>query len=107
MKSDITSAQDTPTPVVWNGNNTAIDGCADGTEGSCSTPGIPSRGGTIMSYCDRKSVGVNFALGFGYQPRNVIRNMIDNANCLGGTCLEICPGNVDLSLTSQVNKRGF
>ena len=27
---------------VWNGNNTAIDGCAGTTEGGCSLPGIPS-----------------------------------------------------------------
>ena len=37
---------------VWNGDNTAIDGCA-ATEGSCARGGIPpSNGGTIMSYCD-------------------------------------------------------
>ncbi|MFD1631211.1 M12 family metallo-peptidase [Pseudopedobacter beijingensis] len=68
---------------VWNGNNTAIDGCAGATErGSCSLPGIPSGGGTIMSYCHRTSVGKNFNLGFGPQPGNVIRNSVANAGCL-------------------------
>ncbi|WP_187774770.1 zinc-dependent metalloprotease [Pedobacter sp. BS3] len=67
---------------VWNGNNTAIDGCAGGTEGGCSIPGIPSGGGTIMSYCHLQSVGINFNLGFGSQPGNVIRNSVANANCL-------------------------
>lgn len=43
---------------VWNGNNTAIDGCAGGTEGGCSTPGIPFNGGTIMSYCHMTSVSL-------------------------------------------------
>lgn len=66
---------------VWNGNNTAIDGCAE-TEGSCSKPKIPSGGGTIMSYCHQQSVGINFNLGFGPQPGNVIRNRVDIADCL-------------------------
>jgi hypothetical protein len=67
---------------VWNGNGTAIDGCAGYTEGSCSTPGYPSGGGTIMSYCHWQSVGINFNNGFGPQPGNVIRNNVTNATCL-------------------------
>ena len=70
---------------VWNGNNTAIDGCAGFVEGSCPLPGIPSQGGTIMSYCHIQSVGVNFNEGFGLQPGNVIRNRTEN-----GTCLSEC-----------------
>lgn len=66
---------------VWNGNNTAIDGCAGSTEGSCALPGNPSQGGTIMSYCHLQSVGINFNEGFGPQPGNVIRNSVANANC--------------------------
>ncbi|KAA3635832.1 MAG: T9SS C-terminal target domain-containing protein [Bacteroidetes bacterium] len=66
---------------VWNGNNTAIDGCAGFTEGSCSNPGYPSGGGTIMSYCHITSAGIDFNLGFGIQPGNVIRYNIDNAVC--------------------------
>lgn len=67
---------------VWNGNNTAIDGCAGATEGGCPLPGIPPGGGTIMSYCHLKSVGINFNLGFGIQPGNVIRNSVQSASCL-------------------------
>jgi hypothetical protein len=67
---------------VWNGNNTAIDGCAGSTEGFCSLPGFPSNGGTIMSYCHIQNVGINFNLGFGPQPGNVIRNRVSNASCL-------------------------
>ena len=68
---------------VWNGNNTAIDGCAGYTEdGLCALPPNPSGGGTIMSYCYDTSVGVNFTLGFGLQPGNVIRNSVANADCL-------------------------
>ncbi|KAA3630285.1 MAG: hypothetical protein DWQ02_18175, partial [Bacteroidetes bacterium] len=66
---------------VWNGNNTAIDGCAGQTEGSCSLPGYPSQGGTMMSYCHLQSVGINFNEGFGPQPGNVIRNSVTNATC--------------------------
>lgn len=71
---------------AWNGNNTAIDGCAGSVEGSCPLPGIPSGGGTIMSYCHLQSVGINFSLGFGPQPGNVIRNRV-NAS---GNCLTSC-----------------
>jgi hypothetical protein len=71
---------------VWNNNNTAIDGCAGYTEprDGCPLPPIPSNGGTIMSYCNWPSagVGINFNLGFGPQPGNLIRNKISNANCL-------------------------
>lgn len=67
---------------VWNGNGTAIDGCAGQTEGSCSLPGYPSNGGTIMSYCHIQNVGINLSLGFGPQPGNVVRNTVLNASCL-------------------------
>ena len=67
---------------AWNGNNTAIDGCAGYTEGSCPEAGIPADGGTIMSYCHLRSAGINFSKGFGTQPGNVIRNAVANANCL-------------------------
>jgi hypothetical protein len=71
---------------VWNGNNTAIDGCAGATEGGCPLPGIPAGGGTIMSYCHLQSVGKNFSLGFGPQPGSVIRNAVANAPCLLTNC---------------------
>lgn len=68
---------------VWNGNNTAIDGCAGFVEGSCpNDKGIPSEGGTIMSYCHLTRAGTNLSLGFGAQPGNLIRNRIANASCL-------------------------
>ena len=80
---------------VWNGNGTAIDGCSGSTEGSCSLPGNPSGGGTVMSYCHIASVGKNLALGFGPQPGNVIRNRVTNGSCLsacdgggGGSCTD-------------------
>jgi Metallo-peptidase family M12/GEVED domain/Secretion system C-terminal sorting domain len=68
---------------VWNGNNTAIDGCSGSVEGNCPLPGIPAGGGTIMSYCHLQNVGINFSLGFGPQPGNVIRNTVNaTGNCL-------------------------
>lgn len=72
---------------AWNGDNTAIDGCAGFTEGNCPSPGLPNNGGTIMSYCHITSVGINFSNGFGAQPGNVMRNFISNANCL-----QVCGG---------------
>lgn len=69
---------------VWNGNNTAIDGCAGFVEGNCGNPGLPAGGGTIMSYCHISQAGINFSLGFGPQPGTVIRNRINAATCLQG-----------------------
>lgn len=82
---------------VWNGNNTAIDGCgpAAGYSEGC-TAALPAKG-TIMSYCHLVSgVGIDFNLGFGPQPGDLIRNRVYNAPCLtscgggggggGGTC---------------------
>ncbi len=71
---------------VWNGNNTAIDGCAGYVEGNCSLPGNPSSGGTIMSYCPNASVGVNFNKGFHAQPASVIQGKIAAAGCLQSSC---------------------
>jgi len=71
---------------AWNGNNTAIDGCAGATEGGCPLPPNPSGGGTMMSYCHLTGAGINFGLGFGTQPGNVIRNRVNAA----GNCLTSC-----------------
>lgn len=91
---------------VWNGNNTAIDGCAGSTEGFCPLPGFPSNGGTIMSYCHIQNVGINFNLGFGPQPGNVIRNRVSNASCLqacdGGGGNPTCDDN-ELTLTINLD----
>lgn len=76
----------------WTGG--AIDGCgpAAGYSEGCNGP-IPSNGGTIMSYCHLNSVGMNFTLGFGPQPGNLIRSRINSCITLtcesgtgGGTC---------------------
>lgn len=83
---------------VWNGNNTAIDGCSGFTEGGCALPPQPAGGGTIMSYC-HQNVGINFNLGFGPQPGNVIRARVAGAQCLtpcgAAPCAFniICPAN--------------
>ncbi|OAV44751.1 M12 family metallo-peptidase [Lewinella sp. 4G2] len=66
---------------AWNGNGTAIDGCYS-TEGNCGAAPIPTGGGTIMSYCHLTNVGVNFNLGFGTQPGNLMRNRAYNGSCL-------------------------
>lgn len=71
---------------AWNGNNTPIDGCYT-IEGSCGSASIPSSGGTIMSYCHLQSVGINFANGFGSQPGDLIRTVVDNSNCLATECV--------------------
>jgi len=67
---------------VWNGNNTAIDGCSTFTEGTCAIPGIPTNGGTIMSYCHQNPVNINFSLGFGPQPGDLLRDRFNNSRCI-------------------------
>ena len=65
--------------------NQAIDGCANQAGipgGSCSNGPIPAAG-TIMSYCHLLSnVGVDFNLGFGPLPGDLIRDRVESANCL-------------------------
>uniref|UniRef100_UPI000698EF43 GEVED domain-containing protein n=1 Tax=Hymenobacter terrenus TaxID=1629124 RepID=UPI000698EF43 len=71
---------------AWNGNNTAIDSCVP-TGGCASAEGSrPAAGGTVMSYCHQTSVGVNFANGFGPQPRQRIINALNATTCLAASC---------------------
>ncbi len=90
---------------VWNGNNTAIDGCAGFVEGSCVRPTPnPSSGGTIMSYCHLTSVGINLSLGFGLQPSAAIINNVDNSSCLGTDCLSSCLNSVSgITISNTTN----
>ncbi len=70
---------------VWNGNNTAIDGCVP-SEGSCPNGPLPGANeGTIMSYCALPGKpGVDLHNGFGPQPGDLIRNAIHYSTCLYG-----------------------
>ena len=87
----------------WNGNQTAIDGCgpASGNSEGCDGP-VPAKG-TIMSYCHLVSgVGIDFNLGFGQQPGDLIRNRVANASCLtacagGGDCHSVSIAKTDVS----------
>jgi len=92
---------------VWNGNNTAIDGCT-APEGSCPQPPLPPDGGTIMSYCHVSNGSYyNFNLGFGPQPGNVIRNSVNAAsNCLTpcGAPLAYCGSNGTNSTNEYISK---
>ncbi len=87
---------------VWNGNNTAIDGCGPtagypSNPGGCSTAAVPAKGkGTVMSYCHLLStVGIGFTYGFGPQPGALIRSRVANAGCLK-TCNN-CPNDLILN----------
>ena len=83
----------------WNGNNTQIDDCGNVYYAQrnisppepnlgCfdeNNPVLPGQGqGTIMSYCHllSSSVGIDFTLGFGEQPGNLMRNQINSRSCL-------------------------
>ncbi len=75
----------------WNGNNTAIDGCAPVEDGNCPLPPIPAGGGTIMSYCHNQAVGTNFANGFGPLPKAWIIQRVGEAFCLRDCALPATP----------------
>ena len=82
---------------AWNGDGTAIDGCAPTydpklAEGTCPTGPIPyADKGTIMSYCHLVGgVGINFSNGFGEQPGNLIRATVDGKICLSTDCSMTC-----------------
>lgn len=81
---------------VWNGNNTAIDGCFN-TEGNCQQPPIPNKG-TVMSYCHLRN-GSN--LEFHPQVEDVIFNTITSSGCLDCTTDE---DTTYCSSTPQSNK---
>ena len=88
---------------AWNGNNTAIDGCgpAAGYSEGCNAT-VPAKG-TIMSYCHLVSgVGIDFNLGFGTQPGDLIRSKVANAPCLN-TCVPGCNLSVSLTGTPATN----
>ncbi|MEL7159121.1 MAG: M12 family metallo-peptidase, partial [Bacteroidota bacterium] len=77
---------------VWGpDNDSPIDGCAFNSNSSCPQGPIPSGGGTIMSYCHLLgNVGINFNLGFGPEPGNVIRASVANATCLSSCTTSGC-----------------
>lgn len=93
---------------VWNGNNTAIDGCgqqAGYSEGSCAVGPIPSptEKGTIMSYCHLISgVGISLNNGFGPQPAAAILNAVNTGSCLSYDCSSSCPNTVTNITASNV-----
>ena len=88
---------------AWNGNDTAIDGCGTSL-GYSGCPGDIPDAGTIMSYCHLISgVGIDFNLGFGPQPGDLIRNRVYNAGCLGA-CSE--PVALDASITNILAPTG-
>jgi gliding motility-associated-like protein len=86
---------------IWGPNNcTAIDGCAESNPntgcGTCDPGPIPDKG-TIMSYCHLTSGnGLNFNLGFGPEPGDLIRSRVNAASCLSE-----CSGAVGCSLTIE------
>lgn len=94
---------------VWNGNNTAIDGCgptanASYTEGNCDLGPLPSQatGGTIMSYCHLLNVGINFSNGFGPQPAARILGKVNSGTCLSTDCINTCINTVAAISTSNI-----
>ncbi len=66
--------------------NQALDGCFT-PEGTCTRPAATTAKGTIMSYChvtdtNTPPPGIDFNKGFGQQPGDLIRNIVNNISCL-------------------------
>lgn len=96
---------------LWNGNNTAIDGCAPTAnssyaEGTCPTGPVPSGSvkGTIMSYCHLVGgVGIRFSNGFGPQPAARVLNAVNSGTCLSTDCVNTCTNKILSSAVSGVS----
>ncbi len=93
---------------VWNGNNTAIDGCGPTYDSkyrdyNCPIAALPPyNGGTIMSYCHLlTNVQVGFSKGFGPQPAALIRNTVNNSFCLSSSCTGSSPCAAPTSYSSS------
>jgi hypothetical protein len=82
----------------WNGNNTQVDDCGNvwannnnnTPEGAAcfdeNNPILPEDG-SIMSYCHLISgIGIDFNIGFGPLPGDLIRDKYNTAPCNTGTC---------------------
>ncbi len=66
---------------TWPGG--PIDNCVAVEDGTCAPgPNPAASGGTIMSYCHLTAAGINFALGFGPLPGNLIRQNMNSSPCL-------------------------
>ena len=96
---------------LWNGNNTAIDGCAlqasnSFAEGTCDPGPIPSdeEKGTIMSYCHLVGgVGISFNNGFGPQPSAKILSSINEGSCLSTDCINTCINKILTTTVSAIS----
>jgi FG-GAP repeat/Metallo-peptidase family M12/Fibronectin type III domain len=92
---------------VWNGDDTAIDGCGPSEgypyEGPCGGAPMPADGGTIMSYCHLTPVGIDFNLGFGPQPAALIINNVDAAPCVGACGVAGCDMPTNITINALAN----
>jgi len=93
---------------VWNGDDTQIDDCgsvAGYNEGSCYDPNNPilPDAGTIMSYCHLvNGVGIDFNLGFGEQPGDLITDNYNSASCIDDCTLGQEPPVADFEADPEV-----
>lgn len=87
---------------VWNGNNTAIDGCAGETQGDCPVPSFAPFAGTIMSYCAQN----DFTEGFHPQVAAHILEYIASRTCTEPCVTPTCDDGIQNGLETGVDCGG-
>ena len=87
---------------AWSANNQAIDDCQS-SQGDCNlieSPVPDHELGTIMSYCNLTSTGIDLNKGFGSLPGALIRQKVSEASCTLSCTVENIYGCMDESYHS-------
>ena len=95
---------------LWGVNgNVALDNCFS-PEGGCSPGPPPSGAGTLMSYCYLSSAGIDFTLGLGSEPGDLVYLSVANScinSCEGETCDDLDPCTVNDIYNEDCNCSGI
>ncbi len=73
--------------------NMALDNCQPPENNACAPGPQPIGGGTIMSYCHLTGIGINFSKGFGQEPGDLIRTVIQSRSCLSSRFVPVIESN--------------
>lgn len=95
---------------LWGVNaNVALDNCFS-PEGGCDPGPPPSTAGTLMSYCYLSSTGIDFSLGLGAEPGELVYHSVANScinSCAGEICDDLDPCTVNDIYDEDCNCSGI